>query len=171
MARTVVIGTGGHARCLSALTRCDCVPHEDYTGDGLVLIGFGDVGIRRKLYEKFGQKVDGYVWLPGTLRNAGRGVQAMPHSIVLPGCSIGNNVLLNTGCQIDHDCEIGDHCVVSPGAILCGSVKLGHSCFIGAGAIIVQGVELPDETFVPAGTLVVGSDDFRMPQRVLRNRG
>ena len=161
MARTVILGSGGHARSVAyCLTdRTVFVSDDEVMLGDIVHIGVGDLEVRRKLYRKFRSQI------------LNRGIQYMHGVFVGPNCTVGDNVLLNTGCQIDHDCWIGDHCVISPGAILCGGVKLGQACFVGAGAIIVEGVALAAETFVPAGTLVVGQDDFRRPQRVVQNGG
>lgn len=162
MARTVILGAGGHARALAnCLTDTPVFVDDDDAvepGD-LVYIGVGDIATRRRLYARFRAQIPL------------RGVQYMQGVIVGANVTLGVNVLLNTGCQVDHDCIVGDHCVISPGAILCGGVKLGTACVVGAGAIILEGVELEPETFVPAGTLVVGPDDFRKPVRMVRRDG
>ena len=164
MARTVILGAGGHARALM-----DGIFHTrgrefvmtennaDVRPDDEVWIGVGDIATRKRLYGLFGHR------LPDN------GIQIMRGAVVYDSAKLGANVLVNTGAQIDHDCVIGDHCHIGPGAVLCGGVTLGEACFVGAGAIIVNGVDLADETFVPAGTLVCGPDDFRMPVRVVRN--
>lgn len=158
----IILGTGGHARALRSL----------YEGRGYypiwlqeyndppkmndrVAIGIGDLAIRKILYTRYAPHI------------IDRGVQEMRGVIRCPTALIGENVLLNTGCQIDHDCVISNHCIISPGAILCGGVFLGLDCQIGAGAIILQGVHLDAGTKIPAGALVVGPDDIRRPQRLL----
>ena len=155
----VIVGDGGHARSLRFVYRAERMlsPGEVPSTGDQVMVGVGDIPTRRRLYEEF----------RGQIYN--RGLQIMDGARVGANVTLGVNVLLNTGCQVDHDCVIGDHCVIAPGAILCGGVKLGEACFIGAGAIIVEGVELGPETFVQAGTLVAGPNDFRSPQRVVRN--
>ncbi len=158
MARTVILGNGGFAHILKSMTGLDCIDKGDPVPDDVrVLIGVGDIKLRKKLYQEYRGRVSHPPDMAGV--------------IIRPGTTIGENVLINFGALIDHDCNIGDHCVISPGAILCGSVTLGEGCFVGAGAIIIQGVTLDAETFVPAGTLVCGSDDFRKPQRVVRRNG
>jgi hypothetical protein len=93
------------------------------------------------------------------------GNQFLAFSYIGANSRLGQNILVNTGAQIDHDCKIGDHCVISPGAILCGGVELGVACFI------VEGVKLDAGTFVPAGTLVCGPSDYRKPIRMVRRDG
>jgi acetyltransferase EpsM len=37
---------------------------------------------------------------------------------------VGKNVILNTGCIIEHECVLGDAVHIGPGAVLAGNVKL-----------------------------------------------
>lgn len=172
--RIVMLGDGGHAAALSQFVMVNEWITDDtkVEPDDQVVIGVGDLATRRKLFEKFAPRVKA-VWAPGVWlpTSRGRGFQFLSGVIIPLRCRVGDNVLINTGAQIDHDCTIGDHCVIAPGAILCGGVTLGEACFVGAGAIIVEGVTLEPDTFVPAGTLVVGPSDFRMPGHVVRDRG
>ena len=62
------------------------------------------------------------------------------HSVVLHGCSVGNNTLIGMG------------------AIVLNGAKIGDNCLIGAGAVIAEGREFPNNS------LVVGA-----PARVIRN--
>lgn len=167
-----VLGDGGHGRLISLLTGADCLGIDDPVPPGAeVFIGVGDLDLRRRLFEEFGNRVLGMLDESAIIASDARvgfGLQAMPRSYVSVGCRLGVNVLLNTGAQIDHDCTIGDHCVLAPAAVLCGGVTLGDGCFVGAGAIILQEVTLEPGTFVPAATLVVGPYDFRRPQRMVR---
>lgn len=127
--------------------------------DDIVHIGVGDMKKRRRLFNRFKAQIPN------------RGVQWMGHTWEGPDCTIGENVLINTGVKIEHDCRIGAHSIISPAAVLCGNVTIGEGSFIGAGAIIVQGVTLEPESYVRAGTLVVGPNDMRVPQRVVQRNG
>jgi sugar O-acyltransferase (sialic acid O-acetyltransferase NeuD family) len=169
----VILGAGGHAKVLREILGWHWLLIEDdalvEVGD-TVVVGVGDMGKRRALFERFRGRVqsvwDRRVWLSDSVE-PGEGFQFMAGVIIQPNCVIGDNVLINTRASVDHDCRIGSHTHIAPGAILCGGVTLGEGCFIGAGAVIVQGVTLEAGTFVPAGTIVAGPDDFRMPQRVV----
>ena len=44
--------------------------------------------------------------------------------------NIGNNVLLKTGCIIEHDCVIVDIVQIAPAALLAGNVQIGKQTFI-----------------------------------------
>lgn len=174
MAR-VVLGDGGHGRLISAMTGAPCVGKNDAVPDDAeVFIGVGDLHVRRQLYDAYAPRVIGIIDESAMIAGnvvTGPGLQVFVGAVVSIGVRLGANVVVNTGAQIDHDCVIGDHCIIAPGAVLCGDVTLGAGCFVGASATIVQGVTLAPGTFVPAGTLVAGPDDFRRPQRMVRNGG
>lgn len=161
----VIIGDGGHARALSAITGVRCISlMEMVPSDAAVIIGMGDIRRRKILYHTWRDDLAGVVAKSAVVDGVdfiGPGVQIMPGAIIMPGASIGDNVLINTGAQIDHDCVIGNHCIISPGAVLCGGVYLEDSCRIGAGAVILEKVCLTSGTSIPAGALVVSGNDVR----------
>ena len=95
----------------------------------------------------------GSVWLPNDLQH-GQGCQFMLGCLIQPHVQIGENVLINTGAQVDHDCVIGDHVHVAPGAILCGSVRVDAGAMIGAGAVVLPGIHVGPGVVVPAGMVV-----------------
>ena len=173
MAKRIILGKGGHARVLQDICGYKMFDIEDRWPEGIdgFVIGFGELKRRKQTFDHwykhgpstFIESVIHQTALiaPGAI--LGDGDQVLMGTMMQSSVIAGNNVLINTGAQIDHDCKIGDHCVISPGAILCGGVTLGHSCFVGAGAIIVENVTLAPETFVPAGTLVVSQVDMRKP--------
>ncbi len=152
----------GHAKCVETMP-------DDAT---IVYVGAGDPVARARIWcEVGGSERVGGVRMGNCLGRVGLTSQIMPGAVVMPRAVIGDNVLINTGAQVDHDCIVGAHSHIAPGAILCGNVTLGERSMIGAGATIVQGVTLDAGTFIPAGTLVCGQDDLRRPQRVLQRHG
>ncbi len=84
----------------------------------------------------------------------GAGTQIVAGVVVNPGALIGQDVILNTACSIDHDCRIGDHAFVAPGARLGGAVKVGQLALLGIGAIVLPGVSIGDRAIVGAGAVV-----------------
>ncbi len=130
--RVVILGKGGHAKMLYAHARR--LPgykarmtddDESVKVDEHVLIGIGnDVNKRRALFERFRHQIIQhfamYRWVHDSV-HIGWGAQLAVGTIIQVGSDVGDNVLINTGAQIDHDCTIGDHCVIAPGAILCGN--------------------------------------------------
>lgn len=103
------------------------------------------------------------------------GVQIMAGAIIQPGCSIGENSIINTRVSVDHDCRISSNVHLAPGATLCGSVHVAAGAFIGAGAVIIQGVHIGEHAVVGAGaTLVRKLESYQTiigsPQRVRTTR-
>jgi phytanoyl-CoA hydroxylase len=78
-----------------------------------------------------------------------------PDAMVNVGAQIGKNIILNTGCIIEHDCVIGDHAHICPGAVLCGGVLVGEGAVIGANATIKDGIEIGRWATVGCGAVVV----------------
>ena len=84
---------------------------------------------------------------PGTMVCAG--------VIVNPMARIGADVILNTGCTIDHHNEIADHVHVAPGVHLGGEVKVGEGALVGIGATVMPGKRIGAWSVVGAGAVVV----------------
>lgn len=68
---------------------------------------------------------------------------------------IGENVILNTGCIIEHGCQIANSVHIAPGAVLAGDVVIGEMSFIGANSVIKQGIKIGKNVIVGAGSVVV----------------
>ncbi len=84
----------------------------------------------------------------------GKGIMVAGNATINPGCYIGDGVICNTSCSIDHECIIGDFSHIAPGAVLCGNVTIGKNCFIGANATIIPGKKINDRITVGAGSVV-----------------
>ncbi len=84
----------------------------------------------------------------------GNGVMVAANATINPCCNIGDGVICNTSCSIDHECIIGDFSHIAPGTILCGNVTIGKNCFIGANATIIPGKKINDRITVGAGSVV-----------------
>lgn len=74
---------------------------------------------------------------------------------VNPLVSIGQNVILNTSCSIDHECQIESNVHIAPGAVLAGNVKVKGGAFIGANSVIKEGVFIGERAVVGAGSVVI----------------
>ncbi|MES2808146.1 MAG: acetyltransferase [Bacteroidota bacterium] len=68
---------------------------------------------------------------------------------------IGDHVILNTSCSIDHDCVLGNYAHVSPNAALAGNVTVGEGAHIGIGASVIQGINIGKWATVGAGAVVI----------------
>ena len=84
----------------------------------------------------------------------GNGVMVAGNATINSCCYIGDGVICNTSCSIDHECIIGDFSHIAPGTILCGNVTIGKNCFIGANATIIPGKKINDRITVGAGSVV-----------------
>lgn len=84
----------------------------------------------------------------------GQGTQVLAGSVIGPGTTLADNVLVNTRAGIDHDCHIGPHTHLAPGVTLCGGVRVGEGCHIGCGATVIQGVAIGNRVVVGAGAVV-----------------
>jgi carbonic anhydrase/acetyltransferase-like protein (isoleucine patch superfamily) len=56
-------------------------------------------------------------------------------------CVIGHSVVL-------HGCTVGDNSLVGMGAILLNGAKIGNNCLVGAGALITEGKTFPDRSLI-----------------------
>lgn len=81
-------------------------------------------------------------------------VQVMPRVTIMPGCCFFDHIILNTGCQIDHECTIETGVEICPGAILCGNVKVKKYATIGAGAVVLPRITIGSSAMVGAGSIV-----------------
>lgn len=139
---------------------------EDYAPDTVDLVnGVGSVGrpdARRAVFDRFRHR--GYrfrcVVHPHSVVAADvsmeQGTQIMAGVVVQPGCALGENLILNTRCSVDHDCTIGAHVHIAPGATLSGSVTVGAESHIGTGASVIQGIRIGARVVIAAGAAVVG---------------
>jgi len=76
-------------------------------------------------------------------------------SVINPFVFIGDGVICNTSCIIEHEVHVKNFAHIGPGAILCGNVSIGEYSFIGAGTIIKQGVKIGSNVVIGAGSVVL----------------
>jgi len=91
-----------------------------------------------------------------------------------PSVVIGNHVILNTRCVVEHDNIIEDYVHISPGSTLTGNVTVEEGCHIGAGATLIPSVHIGSWSVVGAGSTVIRNveNDVTVvgtPSRVLYN--
>lgn len=75
--------------------------------------------------------------------------------VVNLGSIIGRDVILNTGCTIDHECQIGDGVHVMGAAAIAGRVKIHDFAVIGTNATILPDVEIGRGAYIGAGSVVL----------------
>ncbi|MFT3676128.1 MAG: acetyltransferase [Chitinophagaceae bacterium] len=124
-------------------------------------IGVGHNGIRRKVQEALisilGQPINAIH--PSAVVSASvemkHGVMISANATLNPLVTLGQGVICNTSCSIDHECAIDDFAHVGPGAVLCGNVRIGAGTFVGANAVVKQGVSIGSNVTIGAGTVVI----------------
>ncbi|MEO6901891.1 MAG: acetyltransferase [Bacteroidia bacterium] len=87
--------------------------------------------------------------------DCGTGNMFAAGSVINPLVKIGDGVICNTGCIIEHECIIHDYSHIAPGAVLCGRVTIGEGSFIGAGAVVKQGIEIGRNVIIGAGAVIL----------------
>jgi len=100
------------------------------------------------------------------------GVMVCARAVVNAGARIGQSVILNSGCIVEHDCSIGDFAHIAPGAVVCGGVQIGAGTLVGAGATVLPGITIGEGVTIGAGAVVVqtvaaGSTVVGIPARVV----
>ena len=133
-------------------------------------IGIGDNKVRGKVFELLNSNSVSFENAIHPNSNVsrktdlGKGVMIAAGATINPFVTIGNAVICNTQCSIDHECVIGDYSHIAPGAILCGNVTIGYNSFIGAGSTIKQGVRIGNNVLIGAGSVVLNDipDNMRV---------
>jgi sugar O-acyltransferase (sialic acid O-acetyltransferase NeuD family) len=82
------------------------------------------------------------------------GAQIMPGAIVHKFVRIGPQVLLNTGCTVDHECVLGQGVHVMGSAAIAGRVRIGDFATVGTNATVLPGLRLGKGAYVGAGAVV-----------------
>ena len=85
----------------------------------------------------------------------GRNIVIAAGTLVCAHSQIGDSVILNTGCIVDHETLIGTATHVCPGARLAGRVTIESGAFVGIGSTIIQGIRVGCESVVGAGAVVI----------------
>ena len=126
------------------------------------IVAIGDNGVRRAFadrLEDLGFELINAIHPSANLaRNVtlGRNIVIAAGALVCAHCQIGDSVILNTGCIIDHETLIGTATHICPGARLAGRVTVESGAFVGIGATIIQSTRLGYESVVGAGAVVIG---------------
>jgi sugar O-acyltransferase (sialic acid O-acetyltransferase NeuD family) len=92
------------------------------------------------------------VW-PGT--SIGDNCFIMEHTVIQPFVTIGNNVMIWSGCDINHESEIKDHCFLSSQVVIGGFTTIEPNCFLGLHATIRNGITVAQECVVGAGCAIM----------------
>jgi sugar O-acyltransferase (sialic acid O-acetyltransferase NeuD family) len=83
-----------------------------------------------------------------------RNVVVAANATICAQAQLGESVIANTGCIIEHECIVADGAHICPGAILAGRVRVGMGAMIGLGARILPCLNVEDLSVVGAGATV-----------------
>ncbi len=138
-------------------------PDEIFLANGIGSVGLPQ--LRQQIFERWKEKQFQFATIihPAAFVSAhaviAEGSQIMAGAVIQCGVRVGDNVIVNTGVNIDHDCVIAQHSHLAPGVTLSGGVSVGSRSHIGTGAVFIQGIKLGKDCLVAAGSVVIGSHD------------
>lgn len=127
-----------------------------------VIVAIGDNGIRRGMareIRRLGVPLISVVHPSATLAESvtlGRNVLVAAGVVVCAHCQIGDSVILNTGCVVDHQTTVGEGAHICPGVRIGARCRIEAGAFVGVGATIVPRTTVGFEAVVGAGTVVTG---------------
>ncbi len=87
--------------------------------------------------------------------NMGTGIFIGPGAIVVTGCTLENDTVINSSVSLDHDSTIEYGAYLAPGVCTAGKVAIGRNAFIGVGSVLGPGVRIGEQTVIGAGSLVL----------------
>lgn len=126
-------------------------------------LAFGDSKKRSNLYDKcvsLGLQLPNLISKKAIIHRSatfGRGNFVLPLAHIGPHVSIGNNSIINTGGNLEHEVIIGNHCDINPGSIICGRSVIKDKVKVGANAVVVENLKINKETIIGAGSVVLKS--------------
>lgn len=82
------------------------------------------------------------------------GTVVLHGAMVNAGAVIGENCIINTLANVEHDAVVGDFCHISTGAMINGDCKVGENTFLGSQSVMLNGVEICAGCVVAAGSFV-----------------
>ena len=140
---------------LGSLDDLKNVPHD------AVVVGIGDNKDRCHLFELLVSRGEKFVTIihPSAVIardvRIGVGTVVFASVVVNTAADIKDNVILNTGCTVDHDCIVESHSHVCPGAHLGGNVHAEEGSWIGIGSTVLHNVKIGGWATVGGGATVI----------------
>lgn len=139
---------------LGTVAQLPTIPHD------AIIVAIGDNQIRQKIYCQLQRQDKQFASAYHPSAIIGRGVKVgsgtmiSPGVIITTGAQIGQNVILNTACTVDHYNRIGDHAHIAPGVHLGGDVEIGEGVLVGIGATVMSQCWVGAWSVIGAGAVV-----------------
>lgn len=121
----------------------------------------GSSNVRKKIIEKlkdtsvkFATLVDPSVLYSNSVK-IGEGAIVCAGTIITVDVNIGDHVIVNLDCTIEHDAVIDDFVTIYPSVNVSGNVLIGECSELGTGTQIIQGKKVISNTIIGAGAIVV----------------
>lgn len=77
---------------------------------------------------------------------------------------IGDNVKIDTQCQIAHNNIIHDNVLITGGVVLGGSVEIGKNSYLAPGSIVLNQIKVQENAYIGVGSVVL--TNIRKDKRV-----
>lgn len=118
------------------------VDDYEFGEDDYVIIGSGDINLRREIYENLKARgVEFYtlISIDSVITETSEIGEAciLQKSALSVNVKIGKCNILNGGVNVGHDAEIGDFNVIAPRTTILGGVKIGDFNSIGTNAVLL----------------------------------
>lgn len=127
-----------------------------------VIVAIGNARIRRQIQESYQEHgvhlvslIHPDAILPMEDICIGKGSVVMADAVLQSGVELGDGVIANTSCSIDHNGKIGSYSHIAVGSHLAGNVVVGEGTWVGAGAVISNNIDVCDEVMLGAGAVIV----------------
>jgi sugar O-acyltransferase (sialic acid O-acetyltransferase NeuD family) len=129
-----------------------------------IAIGYKHIGFRQSLHARF----SGFIPLATIVHPSaiidptctlGEGVVVYTGCVLDMGVRIGANTLVNAGCVVGHDSEIAQDCFLSPAVAIAGFVTVNPGCVLGIGTTVIDNISIASGTRTGAGAVVTRDID------------
>jgi acetyltransferase EpsM len=128
------------------------------TENAALLISIGNNVIRKKIAEELNCLYLNAIHPAATISrrsSIGEGCAIMAGVCINSNVTIGNHVILNTNCSVDHDCMLGNYVHISPNAALAGNVSIGEGTHVGIGVAIIPNIKIGNWCTIGAGAVII----------------
>lgn len=148
-------------------------------GTNLFFIGFGNMHHRREVYQRFtaaGWEAVNIIHPDAVVSDEavlGKGILIECGCLITPNPVIGDNVVVNTGSQVNHDNVVESHVYIASGVILSGGVTIRENTLLDDGVIVTLGRSVGRDCIIGAGAIVTknipdGKVAYGSPAKVIR---